>query len=308
VAAQQQAGASFFVTRLKARRPQEGFPVYATPALPGDHLLDPNSHPFPEALHPVSGGALAPAGDAPPRPNLSPAALAWTTSLDLPPDAATSRLVWHHALAITYSPAYLAQNAAGIRQGWPRIPLPGNAELLNASAALGARLAALLDSDTPVPGVTSNPAPALAGIGVPATRPGAVKDWRLTHWGNRSDRGITMPGRGHVTARPYAPDEAATLAHATLLGPTTHDIGMNGASHWRNIPAAVWSLHIGGYQVLKKWLSYRDGSILQRPLSAEKVAHVQATARRLAAILLMGPELDASYLACAAAHTPLPLG
>lgn len=67
----------------------------------------------------------------------------------------------------------------------------------------------------------------------------------------------------------------------------------------------MWEAHIGGYQVLKKRLSYRDRPILDRPWTGEEVSHVQATARRLVAILLMGPDLDASFRACAAAHAPL---
>jgi len=307
VAAQQAAGAMFLSARGGFRRDPFGFPVFVSRALRGDYLLDPNSHPFPDALHPAAAGQLVPAANQPPRPNLSSAALAWTAFLNLPPSADTSRLVWHHALAITYSPAYLAENAAGIRRDWPRIPLPNDAALLRASAALGARVALLLDSDTPVPGVTAGTIdPALAPIGVPTTRPGSEKNWRLTGWGNRTDKGVTMPGRGQFTLRAYTPDEGATAAHEETLGAQTRDIGMNGASYWKNVPEKVWETHIGGYQVLKKWLSYRDGSILDRPLTAAEVGHVQGVARRLAAILLLGPELDASFRACAAAHVPLP--
>ena len=57
--------------------------------------------------------------------------------------------------------------------------------------------------------------------------------------------------------------------------------------------------------MIKKWLSYRHGSILGRPLAEAEVAHVQATARRLAALRLLGPALDASFHACAAAHVAL---
>lgn len=64
---------------------------------------------------------------------------------------------------------------------------------------------------------------------------------------------------------------------------------------------------IGGYQVLKKWLSYRDHSITGRPLAAEEVGHLQQTARRIAAILLLGSDLDSSYRACAAEHRLLSL-
>jgi hypothetical protein len=37
-------------------------------------------------------------------------------------DTETAELIWMHALAIGYAPAYLTENADGIRQGWPRIP------------------------------------------------------------------------------------------------------------------------------------------------------------------------------------------
>jgi hypothetical protein len=285
----------FFVSRPLAVADPEGFSSCWTHLLGDNDALKGHAY-FTPVVENLAGVV---------RPNLSPAALAWITALGLPPNAESSRLVWHHALAITYSPAYLAENAAGIRQGWPRVPLPGDADALRASAALGQRLAALLDSDAPVPGVTEGAlAPSLAAIAIPSTRPGAARDWRCTNWGNATKTGV-MPGRGHATARPYGAGEEATAAQAALLGATTQDIGLNGASYWKNIPEKVWEVHIGGYQVLKKWLSYRDGSILQRALTPEEVAHVQATARRLAAILLMGPELDASFRACAAAHVPL---
>ena len=227
-------------------------------------------------------------------------------SIDLARDPASARLILHHAQAITYSPAYLAENAGGIRQGWPRIPLPDSADALQASAALGARLAILLDPDSLADGVTAGTIrPELRPIAVPVTAPGAKTDWRLTAWGTRTDKGITMPGRGHVQPRPYSPVEAATEAHAATLGATTHDVALNPATFWRNIPQSVWDCRIGGYQVLKKWLSYRDASIIDRPLTTDEVAHIQNTARRLAAILLLGPDLDASYRTCAATHRPL---
>ena len=116
-----------------------------------------------------------------------------------------------------------------------------------------------------------------------------------------------MPGRGRAEPRAHAPGEADTEAHATLLGARTLDVWMNAATCWRNVPERVWEFRVGGYQVLKKWLSYRDSSILDRGLTAEEVEHVQATARRVAAILLLGPALDAAHRACAAAHVPLPV-
>jgi hypothetical protein len=41
------------------------------------------------------------------------------------------------ALAAGYAPASLSENADGIRQDWPRVPLPDSREALEHSARLG---------------------------------------------------------------------------------------------------------------------------------------------------------------------------
>ena len=70
------------------------------------------------------------------------------------------------------------------------------------------------------------------------------------------------------------------------LGETTFDIHLNSNAYWRNVPAVVWTYKLGGYQVLKKWLSYRECNILNRPLTPEDVQHFTNTTRRIVAILL----------------------
>jgi hypothetical protein len=57
------------------------------------------------------------------------------------------------------------------------------------------------------------------------------------------------------------------------------------------------SITIGGYQVVKKWLSYREQELLGRPLRSEEAREVTAMTRRLAAIILLQPGLDANYKA-----------
>ena len=54
----------------------------------------------------------------------------------------------------------------------------------------------------------------------------------------------------------------------------------------RNIPFNVWEYYIGGYQVVKKWLSYREDEILGRA-EREEAREVTNMARRLAAIMLL---------------------
>ena len=92
------------------------------------------------------------------RPNLSDAARRYLDRLGLGVED-----LFHHALAVLHDPAYRQANAGALRMEWPRIPLPGwpsgaapgAAEELAAAAARGRELAALLDSETPVPGVTA---------------------------------------------------------------------------------------------------------------------------------------------------------
>lgn len=245
--------------------------------------------------------------------NLSAAVRGWLAAIGLPDpdtDRNVAALPWHHALAIGYAPAWLEENSDGIRQDWPRVPLPDTADLLSASAALGARVAALLDPDTPVPGVTSGAIqPVIQTIAVPTKRGGGAMteaDRTLTAgWGHSGKGGAVMPGRGRIVTRDYAADEAPAQAEAALLGTHTQDVFLSTDGYWRNIPEAVWSFTIGGYQVMKKFLSYREQPLLGRALSPTEIRYVRDMARRLAALRLMAPELDANYRACAAAHRPL---
>jgi hypothetical protein len=81
------------------------------------------------------------------------------------------------------------------------------------------------------------------------------------------------------------------------LGERTCDVYLNHVAHWRNIPARVWEYTIGGYQVIKKWLSYREHKLLGRPLTTDEAREVMNIARRIASILLLEPSLDANYAA-----------
>ena len=70
---------------------------------------------------------------------------------------------------------------------------------------------------------------------------------------------------------------------------------LNDRAFWKNVPAGVWEYYIGGYQVVKKWLSYREQELLGRPLRSEEAREVTAMTRRLAAIILLQPALDENY-------------
>ena len=95
-----------------------------------------------------------------------------------------------------------------------------------------------------------------------------------------------MPGQGRLVERAYTADERATLGDTiAALGETTFDVYLNECAFWRNVPAAIWSYKLGGYQVLKKWLSYRERGVLGRALSPEEVLYFAEVARRVGGIL-----------------------
>jgi Type ISP C-terminal specificity domain len=73
---------------------------------------------------------------------------------------------------------------------------------------------------------------------------------------------------------------------------------LNDESYWTLVPSAVWEYRIGGYQVIKKWLSYRQRDLLGRPLTVEESRHVTNMLRRLSIIVLLSDELNANYRAC----------
>lgn len=298
-------GNSFLISRMRSSSSTEGFPISFSRCLIDDHYIAPDAAciAFFDKNH--QSESLFEQHAVKSTANLSVTARAYLAALALPdPDADTdtAELVWMHALAIGYSPAYLRDNADGIRENWPRIPLPASREALLASAALGRQVAALLDTETPVPGVTQGairdelkPIAVISRTGGGALTPA---EFALTAgWGSGGQGSITMPGKGKTEARPpHEGEQTAALGSAPTL-----DVYLNATACWKNVPQPVWDFTIGGYQVMKKWLSYREQRVLGRALSMAEIMEVTAMARRLAALVLLQPRLDENYQAAAAA-------
>jgi hypothetical protein len=321
--AQHWPGNAFIVTRMMAERAREQSAIIFTSALPDYHLLRPNAVAIPVRLRPSPGKAdsteqasFSFVGESPVA-NLSARARSYLAALGLKnPDAnaEAAEVIWMHALAVGYSPAYLSQNSDAIRQDWPT-----SRETLLSSADLGRQVAALLDPERSVPGVTSGEArPELYAIASISRADGKsldvpAGDLALTAgWGYAGQAGVTMPGKGRAVGRGYTSSERAAIEEGAkalgvsaekafaLLGGTTLDICLNDRVHWKNVPARVWEYNIGGYQVMKKWLSYREEALLGRPLTSNEAREVTHMARRIAAFLLLKPALDANYEAAKA--------
>ena len=230
------------------------------------------------------------------KPNLSDAAAAYSAGLEVKPDT-----LFYHTLAVLHSSEYRTENSGALRQDWPRVPLPKSREALLASAELGRQVATLLDTEKPVQGVTAGKVrPELVKIAV-VTRLNEKLNLSLTAgWGHAGQGGVTMPGKGKLATRPF------TAAEVTALpGTATHEVDLNESACWQNSPAPVWDYTIGGYQVIKKWLSYREFELLDRALTPDEAREVTHMARRIAALILLQPELDKNYQAVKAATVAL---
>ncbi len=318
-------GNSFLMTRPAGVAAPEGVPFFFTRGLGDNDALRGHAYYVPFRL--LNGVRLSKQqhatlfdmlGDQPgqdePVANLSAAVREYLERLRIKnpdSDVKIAGSVWMHALAIGYSPAYLKDNADGIRRDWPRIPMPADRKRLQASAELGELLAGLLDTEVAVPeiraGKTGSFFKSLGGI--PKTGRSELDLSVTAGWGHAGKGGVTMPAKGRLVERNYSDDERSAIeteaktrgisaADATrLLGPKTYDVYLNAAAYWRNIPLNVWEYRIGGYQVIKKWLSYREHALLGRPLTTEEAREVTDMVRRLAAIILLQPQLDENYRA-----------
>jgi len=326
-----EVGSPALVSRFKAAKSPEGPPLFFTRSLCDYHMMPPNASVIPAQLRAgtanprMAGQANYLTPPSEPIANLSPEARGYLDSLGVTGlvQLEKSSLIWMHVLAIGYSAAYLTENADGVRQDWPRIPMPGSASTLHASGELGRRVASLLDTQTAVRGVTSGTIRlelremgSIQRVGGGSLMLDAGELSVTAGWGHAGKKDVTMPGAGKLVRRDYVPTEIDAIRRGAeefgltlndalqCLGDATCDVYLNGTAFWRNVPAGVWEYTIGGYQVIKKWLSYREQNVLGRPLTGEEAREVTSMVRRLAALVLMGPALDSNYSRAKAGAAP----
>jgi len=158
-------------------------------------------------------------------------------------------------------------------------------------------VAALLDTENGVERVTSGNIDALlkdiaviSKVGGGPLNPDEGHLDVAAGWGHAGKAGVCMPGKGK-----YEVQEQKSESLKRAFGAETMDVYLNDRAYWSNVPKCVWDYHIGGYQVIKKWLSYREKRMLGRGLKIEEAEYVTEMARRLAALILMQQELDANY-------------
>ncbi len=293
------------------RNRKEAFyqPQYCT-VLADHHLVESNVGMFPMLVLPESKGMFA-EHQRPAEPNMSPLATAIIRELG---GNAEPEDLFMHIVAALHAPIYAAENVGALRQDWPRVPLPTNVSQLQRSAELGRTVAVLLDMEQEViDGVTTDVRAELRVVARVRREDGAAVDPTAgdlrvdAGWGHFGADGAAMPGKGVTRTRNYTAEELGAIdVGLSLLGMTREevlacwgetmiDVYLNDQICWSGVPARVWAYVIGGYQALKKWLSYRETALLGRELRDTEVREFRSIARRISALLLLGPALDANY-------------
>ncbi len=194
--------------------------------------------------------------------------------------------VFFHAVAVMHAPSYRRGYRQELAATGPRIPIPADQGLLETSARLGRKVAALFDPTALVDGVNYGDVdPRLQGIATLASADGRAP--------RREELAVTL-GKANEGGRwePSAHGEPS----ARELGEVSFDLHLNDVCAFRCLPEHVAEYSIGQYPVLRKWLSYRREKVVGRPLSLGEARAFNDTARRVGALLLMSSDLEKNFL------------
>ena len=162
-------------------------------------------------------------------------------------------LAWIYA--VFHSPGYREHYEAQLKLDFPRVPLPGSAELFRKLAEAGHELLVLhvLESLKLDEFITTYRGPRNIEVGRVGWSDGTV-------W---IDAGKTNARERHRATKP-------------------------GTIGFQGVPEEVWDFQIGGYQVCHKWLKDRKG----RTLSDEDIAHYQKIVVALRETIHIMAEID----------------
>lgn len=212
------------------------------------------------------------------------------------------------AFATLHAPSYQSEHKSALSSDWSHLPIPKNADLLDRLVDAGEQVARLLDADRDAREVveavlTPERAKMLGQLRRLDDANVSADDLHLTitYWGG---------GKGKWTARPFLEAELPASTWDAAWGERTGDLYLNAQAHFAHVPEAVWTFQLGGYPVLKKWLGYRQADRRDgKPLTEDERRWLRQMIQRIAALLALGPALDALYQECASASfTSVELG
>ncbi|WP_095045676.1 type ISP restriction/modification enzyme [Candidatus Promineifilum breve] len=157
--------------------------------------------------------------------------------------------VFHYIYAVLHSPTYRARYAEFLKIDFPRVPLTGDPALFRALAALGRELVALHLLESPA-------------LNTLITR-------------------YPIPGDNRV--------EAGYPKYTRVASEPAGRVHLNNTQYFDGVPQDVWEFHVGGYQVLDKWLKDRRG----RQLAYDDLTHYQRVVVALQRTMALMAEIDA---------------
>lgn len=156
--------------------------------------------------------------------------------------------IFHYIYAVFHCPAYRRRYAEFLKIDFPRVPLTADVTLFRALCALGQELVGLHLLESP-----------------------AVNQF--------------------ITRYPMAGDNTVAKGYPQYTPPKGEQAGrvyINKTQYFAGIAPDLWAFHIGGYQVLEKWLKDRRG----RLLSYEELTHYQQTAVALHRTMALMEKID----------------
>jgi predicted helicase len=133
--------------------------------------------------------------------------------------------IFYYIYGVLHAPTYRARYAEFLKIDFPRIPLPKDYESFDALARAGEKLA-----------------------GWHLLKGKESWDWRGI--GQRTDKNV---GPTDTTVGKVAYDEASQEIIFDAKKPRADQLRVGP------VPAHIWEFHVGGYQVLHKWLKDRKG-------------------------------------------------
>jgi hypothetical protein len=157
--------------------------------------------------------------------------------------------IFHYMYAVFHSPTYRERYAELLRIDFPRLPLTSDLGLFRALAEKGEELVALHLMESPALDHTITK--------FPITGSNEVEKVRYVEETSEED---LAPGRVYV----------------------------NKTQYFQGVEREVWEFHIGGYQVLHKWLKDRKG----RTLSYDDVTHYGKIVVALKETIRLMEEID----------------
>jgi hypothetical protein len=196
--------------------------------------------------------------------------------------------------AALHAPSYQSEHKSALSADWAHVPIPKDKKLFDRLVAAGEQITRLLDADRDAADVIK------AVIGVDLARAlGPLKrtdakqvrpdDLKVTvtYWGG---------GKGRWTPRAFEAGEHLAAEFGDAWGERTGDLFVNDHTFFANVPEQVWYYQLGGYPVLKKWLGYRQADRRDsKPLTDDERKWIRQVIQRVAALLALGPSLNALY-------------